>query len=137
MICGMTEYWTGSSTTHRMVTHTVFCPKYRRRVLVGALAKRLEELIIECSQVNHWEIHELSIQKDHVHLLIQTRPRENIAKVVQLIKGGSSKVIRREFPKLREFLWGKSFWGDGYFAESIGVKNESLMRAYIRNQNKS
>jgi putative transposase len=101
------------------------------------LAKRLEELIIECSHVNNWEIHELSIQKDHVHLLIQTRPRENVAKVVQLIKGGSSKVIRREFPKLREFLWGKSLWGDGYFAESIGVKNESLMRAYIRNQNKS
>ena len=133
----MEKYWTGASTKHRLVTHIVCCPKYRRRVLVGELAKRLEELIVECALVNKWEIHELSVQKDHIHLLIQTRPRESIARVVQMIKDGSSKVIRREFPKLREFLWGRSFWGDGYFAESIGTKNESLMRAYIRNQNKS
>jgi len=56
--------------------------------LVGELAKRLEELIVECALVNKWEIHELSVQKDHIHLLIQTRPRESIARVVQMIKGG-------------------------------------------------
>ncbi len=70
-------------------------------------------------------------------MLIQTNPREEIAHVVQLLKGGSSKVIREEFPELQEFLWGDSLWCDGYFAESVGTKNESVMRAYIRNQNKS
>ena len=133
----MTEYWKGLSTTHRLVTHLVWCPKYRRRVLIGTLVKRLEALFMECCQVNRWEIHELAIQKDHVHMIIQTHPKEEIARVVQLLKGGSSKVIREEFPELQEFLWGDSLWNDGYFAESIGTKHESVMRAYMRNQNKS
>ena len=70
-------------------------------------------------------------------MLIQINLRQSIAKVVNLLKGGSSRVIRAEHPELEEFLWGDSFWGDGYFAESIGNKNETVMRQYIRDQNKS
>jgi len=50
------------------------------------------------------------------------------------IKGGSSRVIRKEFPELEEFLWGDSFWSDGYFAESVGKVNESTIKNYIQNQ---
>jgi len=53
------------------------------------------------------------------------------------LKGGSSRVIRKEFPELEEWLWGDSFWADGYFAESVGVMNESTIKNYIKNQNKS
>ena len=87
--------------------------------------------------MNDWTIHELSIEKDHIHMLIQINPRESIAKVVNLLKGGSSRVIRLEHPELEEFLWGDSFWCDGYFAESVGSKNERVIREYIQNQNKS
>jgi len=87
--------------------------------------------------MNKWEIHELGFDRDHVHMMIQTRPKESLASVVQLLKGGSSYVMRREYPELEEFLWGDSFWGDGYFAESIGTKNETTMKAYIKQQNKS
>jgi putative transposase len=131
----MTEYWTGSSTKHRIMTHLVWCPKYRRRVLIGEVARRLNELFTQCCEINHWELHELAINKDHVHLLIQTRPSEKLSEVVQLIKGGSSRVIRQEFPELEEFLWGASFWADGYFAESVGSKNETIIRRYISTQN--
>ena len=131
------EYKSGASTKHRILVHLVWCPKYRRRVLLGKVAIRLKELLLQACQVNDWHIHELSIQRDHVHLLIQINPRESIAEVVQMLKGGSSYIIRREYPELEEFLWGNSFWSDGYFAESIGSKNEQLMRAYIQNQNKS
>lgn len=87
--------------------------------------------------MNKWEIHELGFDRDHVHMMIQTKPAESLASVIQLLKGGSSYVIRREHPELEEFLWGDSFWSDGYFAESIGTKNETIMKAYIRKQNKS
>jgi len=70
-------------------------------------------------------------------MLIQINPRQSVAKVVNLLKGGSSRVIRTEYPEIEEFLWGDSFWGDGYFVESIGNKNETVMRQYIRDQNKS
>jgi putative transposase len=132
----VSEYRTGSSTKHRLLTHLVWCPKYRRRVLLGEVASRLDELFRQAAEVNEWEILQLNIQKDHVHLLIQTNPRESIAEVTQKLKGGSSFVIRKEFPDLEEFLWGDSFWCDGYFAESVGQTNEKVIKEYIKDQNK-
>lgn len=73
---------------------------------------------------------------DHVHILIQLRPRESVSEVVQILKGGSSRKIREEFPELEEFLWGDSFWADGYFAETVGHLDETTIRRYIRDQNR-
>ena len=55
-----------------------------------------------------------------MHLIIQTKPEDSVAEVVQRLKGGTSRVIRKEYPELEEFLWGDSFWADGYFAETVG-----------------
>lgn len=71
---------------------------------------------------------------DHVHILIQLPPRTNLPTAVQYLKGGSSKIIRKEFPELQEFLWGDSLWADGYFAETVGRASEDAMRMYIRMQ---
>jgi len=76
----------------------------------------------------------LSIQEDHVHVMIQVKPSDSIAEVVQILKGGTSRVIRKEFPELEEFLWGDSFWADGYFAESVGKVDEEVIRKYIQKQ---
>ena len=130
----MGKYWTGSHTKHRLQYHLVWIPKYRKRVLLGKVAVRLNELFREAAQVNRWVIHELSIQRDHIHMLIQVEPRASVSRVVQLLKGGTSLKIRQEFPKLEEFLWGDSFWADGYFAESIGTVREEMVRKYIREQ---
>jgi putative transposase len=92
------------------------------------------ELVRQCVDVNGWEINELNVQVDHVHLLLQLKPDMSVSKVVQLIKGGSSKVLRDEMPELEEFLWGESFWADGYFAESVGRCDEVVIRRYIQEQ---
>ena len=84
--------------------------------------------------MNNWSIEELSIMKDHIHMLVQVKPDKELSKVVQIFKGGTSKVLRAEFPELEEFLWGDSLWADGYFAESVGVSDESMIRKYIRDQ---
>ncbi len=130
----MSKYWVGAHTKHRLQFHLVWIPKYRKRVLDSKIAVRLQELFKEAAQVNRWEIHELNIQRDHVHMLIQVEPRVSVAKVVQILKGGTSIKIREEFPALQEFLWGDSFWADGYFAESIGTVQEEMIRKYIREQ---
>lgn len=127
-------YWSGSHTVHRLRFHVVFVPKYRNRVLCGAIKARLEQLFAQACAVNDWYTHELSVQPDHVHLLIQIYPRESVASVVQRLKGGSSRVLRAEFPDLEEFLWGKNFWSSGYFVESVGVAQEEMVRRYIREQ---
>jgi putative transposase len=142
----MLHYWSGGHTLivphdvhtrHRVLLHLVFCPKYRRRVLEGAITSRLTELFVQCCEVNRWYLHELNIQPDHVHLLIQISPPERICDVVQRLKGGSSRVIRSEFPDLEEFLWGASFWSDGYFCESVGYRDEVSVRRYIKDQNRT
>jgi len=128
------KYKTGSSTKYRILVHLVWCPKYRRRVLIGKIVIRLKELFKEACEINDWSLEELGIEIDHVHMLIQISPKDAIAKVVQTLKGGSSRIIRLEFPKLKEFFWGDSLWEDGYFAESVGLKNEKVIREYIKTQ---
>ena len=128
------RYWKGSQTKHRLMYHIVWIPKYRKRVLKGKIATRLKDLLYECADMNRWRIEELNIQEDHVHVLVRMRPEISVSKMVQLFKGMSSKIIREEFPDLKEFLWGKSFWADGYFAETSGQVNEKQIREYIRNQ---
>jgi putative transposase len=127
-------WWHGAHTTHRNLYHIVFVPKYRRAVLRGKLVRRLQHLWYECCKINKWYIHELQIMPDHVHILIQLPPRISVSKAVQYLKGGSSKVIRREYPELEEWLWGDSLWQDGSFSETVGRGSEDAMRAYIQKQ---
>jgi len=128
------RYRSASHTKHRLQYHLVWIPKYRRRVLQGKMVIRLKGLLYEASRMNRWWISELSIQEDHVHLIIQTKPEDSVAEVAQKLKGGTSRVIRREYPELEEFLWGDSFWADGYFVETVGNVDEEVVRRYIREQ---
>ena len=91
-------------------------------------------MLYDACKLNRWWIGELGIQEDHVHVLIQIKTSESVAEVVQILKGGTRRVIRKEFPELEEFLWGDSYWADGYFAETVGQVNEEIVRKYIRDQ---
>ena len=66
--------------------------------------------------------------------MVQLKPNISVSRAVQLFKGGTSIVIRKEFPELEEFLWGDSFWADGYFVETVGTVDEAKIREYIKNQ---
>lgn len=133
----MVKYWTGAHTKHRLTLHLVFVPKYRRRVLLGKVATRLRDVMYTACEVNRWWIHEIEVQRDHVHIMIQITPKYSVSRVAQILKGGSSRVLNKEFPELEEFLWGESFWTDGYFAETSGKLSESRLREYIRYQRSS
>lgn len=115
------KYKTGAHTKHRLRYHIVWIPKYRKRVLRGKLSARLKQLIFQACDVNDWFIEELKILNDHIHMLVQFQPDKSLSNVVQIFKGGTSRVIRSEFPELEEFLWGDSLWADGYIAETVGV----------------
>ena len=132
----MARYATGAHTKHRLQYHLVWIPKYRKRVLQGKVSIRLKNLMYEACKINRWWISALSIMEDHVHMIVQIPPSESVADVVHRFKGGTSRILRKEFPELEEFLWGDSFWADGYFAETVGQVNEDLVRKYIRQQRK-
>ena len=128
------RYWTGAHTRHRLRFHIVWIPKKRKKVLVGKIATRIKELCYEACRDNKWWIEEINIKPDHIHMLIQIKPRESIAGVVKLLKGGTSRKIKQEFPNSVAFDWSDSLWCEGYFAESVGQVSESVIKEYIQNQ---
>ena len=119
----MKKYNSGGHTKYRVMYHLVWIPKYRKRVLQGAIKNRLEELFQQCSDMNGWKIEELNIQSDHVHMLIQLKPSLSISDSVQRLKGGSSKIIRKEYPELEEFLWGTKLLGRWIFCRKCWQNN--------------
>jgi putative transposase len=131
------RYHSGGHTKHRLLYHVVINPKYRKRVLEGAILGRIEQLFRECCEVNDWSLEEMNVQSDHVHLLLQLPPTMSVSAALNKLKGVSSRLIRLEFKdELLEHLWGSQFWSDGYFAESVGRKSEASVRRYVREQDK-
>ena len=126
----------GSHSVTKLVYHFTFIPKYRRRRLVGELKNRLNGMIRFCAQVNEWKILELSIQEDHVHLLVQAKADDSPADIMHLIKGGTSKKLREMFPGLVENTFAKHFWADGYYSGTVGTRDLAQVVQYVKKQHK-
>jgi putative transposase len=112
--------------------HVVFCPKYRRKVLLDAVAKRLEQLIREVCQEHQAEVLSLEIMPDHVHLLVEVDPQFGIHRLVKLVKGRSSRYLRQEFPFLTTRM--PTLWTNSYFVSTVGGAPLSVIKQYIENQ---
>ncbi len=112
--------------------HVVFCPKYRRPVLVNGVDERLKEIIHEASDQMSSEILELEIMPDQVHLLIEVDPQFGIHKAVKRIKGSSSRFLRKEFPWLKSRL--PTLWSNSYFVATVGGAPIEVIKQYIEDQ---
>ncbi|WP_201386643.1 IS200/IS605 family transposase [Ktedonobacter sp. SOSP1-85] len=112
--------------------HVVWCPKYRRNVLIGPIETRLKEIIAQVCQECQAEVEELEIIPDHVHLLVSVDPQFGIHRLIKLIKGRSSRVLRQEFPALKRRL--PSLWTNSYFVGTTGGALLSLIKQYIEQQ---
>jgi putative transposase len=113
--------------------HLVWSPKYRKRILVGALQARVEQMFKEISEQYDITIDEMEVSPDHVHLFCSFPPRYSIAQVVTRFKSLSARAVFREFPQVKRQLWGGEFWEDGYFARTVGDKvTAQVIRKYIQ-----
>jgi len=123
-----------AQTRYDLRYHFVFIPKYRKRVLTGELAKRIEGMIRFAAQIHDWEVFELAVRGDHVHLYISTQPKWSPSEVMRLIKGGTSNKIRELFPELDEVYWGATFWADGFLVKSVGAMSDKVVSEYLKKQ---
>jgi|SRR5450755_460754 putative transposase len=112
--------------------HVVWCPKYRRKVLVEDMAERLKQIISEACQEHQAELVRLEIMPDHVHLVVECDPQFGIHRLVRLIKGRSSRVLRQEFPSLKTRM--PTLWTNSYFVSTVGGAPLSVIKQYIENQ---
>ena len=130
----MRNYRLGAHTKTDLKVHIVWIPKYRKRVLEGAVAVRVRDLLRQIAQEH--EVHILSgkVAKDHIHVFISYRPNQSISQIVQWLKGISSRVMLQEFAHLRRQFWGRHLWARGYLAVSSGTITDDMIQKYIDEQ---
>ncbi len=112
--------------------HVVWCPKYRRKVLIEGVAERLAQIMCEVCTEHGAEVLSLDIQPDHVHLLVEVDPQFGIHRLVRLMKGRSSRYLRQEYPKLQTRM--PTLWTNRYFVSTVGGAPLAVMKQYIENQ---
>ena len=127
------DRWVNSKTSiYNLGYHIIWCPKYRRKVLVNAIETRLKELInIKCTELN-CEIYTLEVMPDHVHLFVKTIPTIAPHFLIQQIKGYTSKILRNEFKELKTKL--PNMWTRSYYIESVGHISQNAIQQYIKEQ---
>lgn len=122
----------GAHTQYELKYHVAWITKYRYRVLRGKAAIRLRELVrLICSE-NDVQIISGRVASDHVHLLVSAPPQLAPAKLVQYIKGVSSRKLQQEFPEFKKRYWGRHFWARGYFVASSGTVTDEIIREYFQ-----
>jgi len=113
--------------------HLVWTPKYRKWIKRGDIRDKAKEIFLEVSGHYGFEIQEMRVAPDHVHIFLSFPPRYSIGKVVGMLKSISASEIFEKFPEVKKELWGGEFWEDGYFARTVGDKvTADLIRRYIK-----
>lgn len=126
------RYKSNRNVVYSCKYHVVWCPKYRRPVLVNGVDGRLKDIIRETCAEIHAELIEMEVMPDHVHLLVEVDPQYGIHRAVRLIKGRSSRLLRDEYPWLKSRL--PTLWTNSYFVSTVGGAPLKTIRQYIENQ---
>ena len=129
------QYKSNHNIVYSCKYHIVWCPKYRRRVLVDSVAVRLKELISSMSQEFQVELIDLEVMPDHVHLLVDVDPQFGVHNFIKRIKGRTSRILRQEFPHLTTKL--PTLWTNSYFVSTVGGAPLAIVKKYIESQKTS
>ena len=126
---------TGRHVVSNLHAHLVFVTKYRKAVFSRAMLNRMQEIFSAVCQDFESELIEFDGEKDHVHLMIQYPPKISLSKLVNSLKGVSSRYLRQEFTtKLEKYYWKGVLWSPSYFASSCGGAPIEIIRQYIQSQ---
>lgn len=131
-----TEIRTGRHVIFNLHVHLVFVAKYRRKVFTKEVLDDLRSIFESVCTDFEAQLVEFDGENDHVHLLVHYPPKVSISKLVNSLKGVSSRMIRKKnYPVIREKLWGGALWSPSYFAGSCGGAPIAIIRQYIEQQN--
>lgn len=127
------ERWkSGTNCIFNVGYHLIWCPKYRRQVLVGEVEKRLKKVMETKAKELGVDIISLEIMPDHIHLFVKCKPTFAPHQLVKQFKGNSSRILRTEFPHLKSRI--PTLWTNSYYCESVGHISEETIKKYIDDQ---
>ena len=111
--------------------HVVWCPKYRKQILVGPVSVALDAMIEEICAARGWKVIAKEIQPDHIHLFLSFPPSESIADAVKILKGSTARKLFAVFPGLKSRLREGHLWSPSYYAGTAGNVSAETIRRYI------
>lgn len=130
----MEHYRTGSHSRYDIKYHFVWVTKYRKSVLAGEVGIRLRDLVREVCRTHEIEILKGAVSRDHVHVFLSCPPTLSPSKIMQYIKGKTSRKLLMEFKHIQKQFWGRHLWARGYFVASSGNVTDEVIAEYIRQQ---
>lgn len=123
-----------SSATCEINYHIIWCPKYRKKLLVGELGDYFKSLIQTICESRKWKIIEIEVMPDHVHIFISAPPYDSPTDIVKVLKGVSAKQLYSKFSKLKQQLRKGHVWSPSYYVGTAGKMSAETIRKYIQSQ---
>lgn len=129
------KYKSNETTVYCCRYHVIFCPKYRRKVLREPIAERFKQIVLSMQEIHGFEVLEMEVMSDHVHLLLDVDPTIGINMIVSRIKGETAHILTREFPEIRRKL--PTLWTRSKFIATVGSVSLDVVKKYIESQKSS
>ena len=114
--------------------HLILVTKYRRQVIDDEISDFAKDTFIRISESYHITLIEWNHDKDHVHIVFKAQPKTELTKFINAYKSASSRLIKRDFPRVKQFLWKEMFWSKSFCLLTTGGARIDLIKKYIQNQ---
>ena len=116
--------------------HLIMCTKYRNKVIDDTISNRLKEIFVKIAPAYNITLEEWNHDIDYVHILFRGQPNTEISKFINAYKSASSRIIKKEFPQIRKFLWKEMFWSQSFCLLTTGGATVDIIKQYIQSQGK-
>jgi REP element-mobilizing transposase RayT len=131
----MSKYIHKSHNVTILLYHLVFPTKYRRVVINKDVDNTIKEICLEIEKRYEISFLEIGLDKNHIHMLVQSVPKYSVTKIVTMIKSITAREVFKQNPDVKKKLWGGEFWSDGYFANTVSkYGNENVITNYVKKQ---
>jgi putative transposase len=134
-----TTYDTNKHSVFLLQYHLILVTKYRRKVISNEICQRLSDIFTQIGKKEQYklEIIELNSDQDHLHILFKAEPKSEISKFLNAYKSASSRLVKKEFPEIREKLWEDAFWSRSFFLATTGGVTLEVLKQYVEDQGKN
>ena len=126
------DYRTNETTVFCCRYHVIFCPKYRRKVLIHGIDERFKEIVLSMQEEQNFKVLEMEVMPDHVHLLLDVDPTIGVNTLVGRIKGKTAHILCREYPEIRRRI--PTLWTRSKFIATVGSVSLDVVKKYIEDQ---
>lgn len=128
------ELYNNNHSVFSMNYHLILVVKYRRDVIDDEISERLLGIFSRIAQSYNIDVEEWNHDRDHVHVLFRAQPNSELSKFINAYKSASSRLIKKEFPRIREKLWKSCFWSQSFCLLTTGGAPLETIRKYIESQ---